>query len=312
MSLLRRCLLAQGPQHPGRRQVLLAVAATATGAAALGSGCALNADEDHNGPDAPRHIALSARPQVAWVFSSGGPRGFVHVGVLKALDELKLRPQLIVGASVGALIAVLYGSGLTALEIEALALDLGPTRLARLAFGSEGGERFSGAPIAELVREHCRVPLLEKLPLPVACVAAWPEGGVVAFTAGNVGLAVQASAAVEGQFTPLRIRGRRHIDADRQCPLPVRQALALGAQRVLAIDASAHEDRAPEAARRYREGDLRKRELTRPDAVAADVLLHPDFGYWVNLSRDFRERAIAAGYRDTLAQAEALRSLHAA
>jgi len=81
---------------------------------------------------------------------------------------------------------------------------------------------------------------------------------------------------------------------------------------VLAIDASAHEDRAPESARRFREADLRKRGLTRPDAQAADLLLHPDFGYWVSLSRDFRERAIESGYRATLAQARSLRALHTA
>jgi NTE family protein len=40
-------------------------------------------------------------------------------------------------------------------------------------------------------------------------------------------------------------------------------------------------------------------------------VLHPDFGYWVGLTREFRERAIEAGYRETLAQAPALRALHA-
>ncbi|MBQ0920554.1 hypothetical protein KBW71_19150 [Hydrogenophaga aromaticivorans] len=47
------------------------------------------------------------------------------------------------------------------------------------------------------------------------------------------------------------------------------------------------------------------------DAKMADGLLKPDFGYWVSLSREFRERAIDAGYRETLAQAGALRALHA-
>ncbi len=302
--LSRRQWLGQG--------VAFGTAATVGATGWLGTGCTLAADEDHSGADAPRAAALRARPRTAWVFSSGGPRGFVHVGVLKALDELKLKPDLIVGASVGALVAVLYGSGLSAAEIEALALDLGPTSLGQLAIGSSGGERFNGAPLAALVRRYSKLQLLEQLPLPVACVAAIPEQGVVSFTAGDVGLAVQASAAVEGRFTPVRIRGHRHVDADRYCPLPVREAQGLGALRVLAVDASAHEDRAPESAQDYRAGDLRKRALTRPDAERADLLLHPDFGYWVSLTREFRERAIAAGYRDTLAQADRLRQLHAA
>ena len=92
----------------------------------------------------------------------------------------------------------------------------------------------------------------------------------------------------------------------------MRLARQLGAQRVLAVDASAHEDRAPAEAARYRELDLRKRALTQPDASSADLLLHPFFGYWVSLSQEFRQRAIEAGYRQAMAQAAALRALHAA
>ena len=261
-------------------------------------------------------VELLTRPRVAWVFSSGGPRGFVHVGVLKALDELRLKPDLIVGASVGALVGVLYGSGQSALAIESLALSLTPASLARWVVGNGGAERFSGAPLAELVRSqlqtHVGHHLLERLATPVVCVAATTDGAVAAFNAGDAGLAVQASAAIEGQFTPVRIRGRRYIDADHHCPLPVRQAQALGAMRVLAVDASAHEDRAPEGSQRFRAGDQRKRSLTKPDADRADVLLHPEFGYWVSFTREFRERAIHAGYRDTLAQAARLRALHGA
>jgi NTE family protein len=45
--------------------------------------------------------------------------------------------------------------------------------------------------------------------------------------------------------------------------------------------------------------------------VHADMVLKPDFGYWVSFTRDFRERTIGAGYRETLAQAARLRALHA-
>ena len=81
---------------------------------------------------------------------------------------------------------------------------------------------------------------------------------------------------------------------------------------MLAVDATAHIDRAPSGAERYRESDLRKKALVDVDAALANLQLKPDFGYWVSLSSEFRERAIAAGHRDTLLQAAALRTLHAA
>ena len=277
----------------------------------------MDTDRDHRGDDAPSSAALPRQPRTAWVFSSGGPRGFVHVGVLKALHELGVAPDLIVGASAGALLGVLRASGLTGPELERLALDLQPLALARLAgWGREGGERFSGSAVADLVREQLRTRglsgRLEDLSVMTVCVArVVGPNTTVAFSRGDAGLAVQAASAIPGQFVPVRIRGQLHDDADSLLPLPVRLARQLGATRVLAVDASAHEDRAPAGAKRYRAGDLRKRALTQPDAQAADLLLHPDFGYWVNLSQEFRERAMLAGYRETMAAAARIQALHA-
>ena len=208
-------------------------------AAATLAGCTLAPDADHDGADAPRALPLRRAPRTAWVFSSGGPRGFVHVGVLKALDELGLAPDLIVGASVGALVGCLRASGLAAGDIETLALELQPTAMARLAIWSD--QRFSGAPVAELVHRYARKQLLEEMPVAMACVATRRRDGVVvAFTAGDAGVAVQASSAIEGQFTPVRIRAEPYVDADWSSPLPVRVARSLGAQRVLAVDATVH------------------------------------------------------------------------
>lgn len=275
------------------------------------SGCTLNPDRDHNGPNAPRALPLPKPPRVAWVFSSGGPRGFVHVGVIKALVELGLSPDLIVGASAGAIVGSLCAAGVSAADLEQWAMDLQALSVARWAVGAE--ERLSGAAVADLVREKSPVILLERMPIAMACVATRQRDGVpVAFTAGDVGVAVQASAAIEGQFAPVRIRGERYVDPDWTMPLPVRLARALGAQKVIAVDATAHLDKAPNGAERYRTSDLRKQALVDADGVFADLLLKPDFGYWVSLSREFRERAIGAGYRETLSQAAALRALHAA
>ena len=272
--------------------------------------CTVAPDADHADAEAPMAMPLKTRPRMAWVFSSGGPRGFVHVGVLKGLHELGLKPDLLVGASVGSLVAVMYASGRPVPEIVETALDLQLTGLGRLAVG--GDARFSGAGIASLVRREINDTMLQDLRIPAVCVAVRrKDGQIVGFNTGDAGLAVQASSAIEGQFTPVRIRGEQYVDPDLYLPLPVRLARQLGARKVLSVDASAHEDKAPEGAQRFRTSDLKKRTLTAPDALAADINLHPDFGYFVNLSRDFRERAINAGYRATLAAASNLIALHA-
>jgi NTE family protein len=272
--------------------------------------CSLGPEPEHRGADAPRAAPLPRPARVAWVLGSGGPRGFVHVGVIAALSELGLKPDLIVGASVGALVGVMFAAGRSASELERLALELQPWRLARWQPGGDP-ETWSGGALADYVNAETAGRPLEALPLPVACVATRLRDRVsVAFTRGNAGVAVQASAAVEGQFAPVRIHGERYVDADLHLPLPVRLARSLGAARVLAVDCSAYEDRAPAGTERWREADLRKRALTRPDAQAADVLLHPDIGYWAGMSREYRERLIAIGKRETLAQAAVLRALH--
>lgn len=295
-----------------RRHALTVIASSA---GVLTAGCTISADFDHTDSDVPRYDATLNRPaRVAWVFSSGGPRGFVHIGVIKALEELGLKPDLIVGGSAGAMVGALYASGVRAAKLEALALDLGMLEVGRWAMLGEG--KFDGAPIAAQVTEQIMAQTgkqtIEKLPIRFAAVAADKlSRQPVVFNAGHAGLAVQASSAIEGMFTPVRIRGVQYIDADLVMPMPVRLARSMGAVKVLAIDASAHEDKAENVVPRYRAGDLRKRALTLPDTLAADVNLQPDFGYYVNTSKEFRLRCINAGYAQTMAKAQILKALHA-
>jgi NTE family protein len=178
-----------------------------------------------------------------------------------------------------------------------------------------GEGKFDGAPIAAQVTEQIVAQTgqqtIEKLPIRFAAVAIEKvTRKPIIFNTGHAGLAVQASSAIEGMFTPVRIRGVQYVDADLVLPMPVRLARSMGATKVLAIDASAHEDKAPAGSARFKEGDLRKRALTQVDALLADVTLHPDFGYYVNTSKEFRLRCINAGYAHTMAKAQILKALH--
>jgi NTE family protein len=299
--------------QPPRRRFLGSIGAVAATNLGL-SACTFATDVDHDDDGAPRTAqgALSALPAnpLALVLGSGGPRGFAHVGVLKALDELGFKPDLIVGASIGSLVGALYAAGLSGTAIERIALQIGVTDVLRVAVGAR--ERFSGAAIANWVNRALENRPLEKLGIRFAAVAVRDiDQTPMAFVQGNSGVAIQASCAIPQTFTPVRIRGQSYIDPDRVTPLPVRLARQLGATRVLSVDVSAHENKAPPEADRFRVGDLAKRALTEPDVKAADLNLHPFFGYWVSFTEEFRRRAIDSAYQQTLAQREPLLALAA-
>src|SRR5919205_34809 len=60
-------------------------------------------------------------PRTALVLSGGGAKGIAHIGVLRVLDSLRIRPDLIVGTSMGAVVGALYASGYTGHELDSLA-----------------------------------------------------------------------------------------------------------------------------------------------------------------------------------------------
>ncbi len=291
----------------------------AAGALALGSlsGCATGcgvglADGANREPSADDIIRPS---RLALVLSSGGPRGFVHVGVLQALGELGIVPDFIVGSSVGALVGCMAAAQLPVAKMRELALDLGVTDLFRPNFGP--GPMGSAAGVASWLCTRLQEAgnergLIERLPTRfVAVTYNTATSQLTALGRGDAGTAVAASCSVQDRLAPVRIGGHDHVDADLFVPLPVRLAKSLGAQHVLAVDASAHERLAPPSAERFAAGDARKRALTQPDADAADLTLHPVFDYYVSWSKDFRERTMQAGYAHTLAQRPALDLLKA-
>ncbi len=266
----------------------------------------------YDGTDAPSFAApLPKPPQLALVLAAGGPRGFAHVGVLRALDEIGIRPDLVVGASIGSLIGSALAAGLPIERIESLAFDFDFWPLLRWSPG--GGTQLEGRRIGTLVADTLGIEQFERLRTAFAVVGTdLASGQPVAFNRGPIGPAVQASCAIPGWFAPVRIRGRDVIDGDMSSPLPVKVARALGARRVIAVDVAVHMDKPrPDGAERYIEGDRIKRAQIDAEARLADLVLHPYFGYWVNLSREFRTRAAKAAYEHTLAMAAQLRAVGA-
>jgi len=273
-------------------------------AAACLAGCVEGGGE-FSGPQAPRYEAPAAgrpQPRLALVLGSGGARGFAHIGVLKVLDENGIRPDLVVGASVGSIVGALYASGMNAAAIEKLAYSLGFLDL--FDFNMVMKEPASGRRTQELVGEHVGGRMIEQLPIAFAATATRErDGALVIFNHGDTGIAVRASSASPGQFEPVRISGEPYVDGDEASPVPIRAARSLGARVVIAVDVSAYVQETPAGVPgQWIAKDARRAKQVALEAPEADVLIHPDIGYVAGRSEEYRHRVIAAAERATRAR----------
>src|SRR5207253_4454427 len=119
----------------------------------------------------PRSVPPPSRfpPAVALVLGSGGPRGFAHVGVLTVLEENGIKPDLIVGSSVGAMVGALYADGMSATDLESLALNLNV--LAFFEMKMLSGGIATGAATQSWINEHIGRKPLEALRPPLVVAA---------------------------------------------------------------------------------------------------------------------------------------------
>ena len=256
-------------------------------------------DESKRTPHFEAPAPGSAPPRIALVLGSGGHRGFAHVGVLKALSENGIQPDLIVGASIGAVVGALYAGGMSAAELEKLAYDLNMMEFfeLKMLFGKTPG----GTGVQDFVSRNVQGRLIEELRTPFAAAATRVrDRSLVLFNRGDTGLAVRASAASPGEFTPVEIAGEMYVDGDEVSPVPIRAARRLGARVVIAIDVSAYERETPQGVpSRWIEKDARRAKQIAAEAPAADVLIHPDIGYYAGRNEAYRRRVIAIAYRAT-------------
>jgi len=179
----------------------------------------------------------SERPVIALALGSGGSRGFAHVGVIKALEEAGITPDIVVGSSSGAIVAALYAGGFSAQRLEAIAAEVDESDLIDISVFD--GFRVLGERLARFVTDTLEHRPIEALPRALAVVATDAEtGNMTVFNRGDPGAAVRASSSVPRLFVPATIRGRQYIDGGLTSPVPVKLARAMGADVVIAVDVS--------------------------------------------------------------------------
>ncbi|MBL8519401.1 MAG: patatin-like phospholipase family protein [Betaproteobacteria bacterium] len=260
----------------------------------------------------PRTSALSAPPAIALALGGGGPRGFAHVGVLKVLEREGVRPDFIIGSSMGALIGILYAADPDARRIEhhALALDVSAwwrdLTLRRNPW-------LRGDALEARLRDLLQRKTLESLAIAAAAVSTDLESGMpVAFTRGDAVTAIRASTAVPGTFKRVGIGNREYVDGDLTAPVPVRLARELGARTVIAVDVMCHPAEMVQDLREtpdWMVSDYYRHALNLRDLPLADVVISPRLGLYAGFADEERRRYIALGEQATMAALPALRAL---
>lgn len=179
------------------------------------------------------------KPVVGLALGSGSARGWAHIGVLRALERAAIRPDLICGSSIGALVGAAYAVGELD-RFEQWVLGLGVKEVVSFMDFNLSGGMLKGERLMDFFRRNFVDRPIEELGFPFGAVAtALHSGTEVWLRSGSTVNAVRASIALPGLFTPVQRDGRLLVDGGLVNPVPVSLARAMGADIVIAVDLNA-------------------------------------------------------------------------
>ena len=215
--------------------------------------------------------SMLTRPKVALVLSGGGARGFSHVGVIRELERLGVKIDIVAGTSMGAMVGGGYASGYSVEQMQDIILGvdwkemfaLRPDRdeinwrrrqddfkgLGTQEIGlSKKGVLFPDSVVPaqhleiflrSITRHVSSVTDLSKLSIPFAAIATDLDTGEAVVMQKDVTLAdaMRSSMSVPGAFSPFPYKNHVLVDGGLAQNLPVEQAKAMGADIIIAVNA---------------------------------------------------------------------------
>ncbi len=243
------------------------------------------------------------REKFALVLGGGAARGFAHIGVIKVLEANGMVPDLIVGTSAGSLVGALYASGIDGFELQRLGLSLEEATFADRTIGSRG--IIKGEALAAYVNQQLKQQPIERLKRALAIVATdLRTGEPIVFQRGDTGMAVRASSAVPGIFSPVKIGDREYVDGGLTHPVPVAIARRLGADVVLAVDISArprNQEIGSTVDVLLQTFTIMGARIGQYELAAADIVVRPSIGQIRGTDFSARNIAILEGEKAALA-----------
>ena len=179
------------------------------------------------------------KPVVGLALGSGSARGWAHIGVIQALEEIGVEPDVVAGTSIGSLVGGAYVTG-TLNEFADWVQSLTVKDVVGLLDISFSGGVVKGEKLFSFFREHHENPDIETLDKKLVTVATdMKSGREIWITKGPMLDAARASCALPGLFSPFSRQGRWMLDGGLVNPVPVSAARAMGADVVIAVNLNA-------------------------------------------------------------------------
>ena len=182
----------------------------------------------------------------AYVLGGGGSYGAVQMGMLRALAETDLLPELVIGTSVGSLNGAVLAADpagaadkLAEIWPQIDRKQVFPGNVVSSMFAVRGGRPylFDAGPLSDLLSEYLPVSNIEELTLPFVAIATDLDSGArVDIESGDLRTALLASTAVPGAFPWVEREGLRLVDGGLVANVPVRQAVERGAKSIVVLD----------------------------------------------------------------------------
>lgn len=175
--------------------------------------------------------------KIGLALGGGAARGWAHIGVVKALHAAGIRPDIIAGTSIGAVVGGCYAAGRLD-DLEGFARELTPRRIfGYLDLNLAGTGLIGGQRLCDRLDKHLGNQMIEDLGTRFTAVATEVGTGHEHWLSrGRMVDAVRASYALPGIFKPVRVNGRWLFDGALVNPIPVSVCRALGARYVIAVN----------------------------------------------------------------------------
>ena len=242
-------------------------------------------------------------PTVAIALTGGGAKAFFNIGVIKALEEAEISIDIIVGSSMGSIVGVMYGSGLSIEQIEEVVTEASFAKMLDVNF-MNNDYIIESSKVNKFIEDIAPNQRLEDFPISTALLALeLNSGNKYLISTGEISKVIQASYAIPYFFPHSQLQDNNFADPGIIENSPAKAARVLGADFVIGttymVDKSNNTyESSQKIASRYLE-IVEKSNTDRIINNYADVIIESDIGTSSFIDFDQAAKLIEIGYKDT-------------